>query len=78
MKNFPHQQLTKEIIGIYYDVYNELGCGFLEKVYQNSMVIELKSRSYEVEVQKKLNVYFKKKIVGDYYPDIYCKRFSYS
>lgn len=38
MKNFPHQELTKSIIGIYYDVYNELGYGFLEKVYHNSMI----------------------------------------
>ena len=70
MKNFPHQELTKSLIGIYYDVYNELGYGFLEKVYQNSMVIELKSRGYLVENQKKLNVLFKNQIVGEYIPDI--------
>ena len=57
MKNFPHQELSEKIIGIYYNVYNELGYGFLEKVYQNAIVIELKSKGYEVEEQKKLQVY---------------------
>ena len=70
MKNFPHQELTKSLIGIYYDVYNELGYGFLEKVYQNAMIIELKLRGFEIESQKKINVFYKKEIVGDYIPDI--------
>jgi GxxExxY protein len=70
MKTFPHQDLTKAIIGIYYDVYNELGYGFLEKVYHNAMIIELKARGYEVENQKKLNVFYKKEIIGEYIPDI--------
>ncbi|WP_238404635.1 GxxExxY protein, partial [Flavobacterium psychrophilum] len=62
MKNFPHQELTKSLIGIYYDVYNELGYGFLEKVYHNAMQIELKKRGFEVENQKKLNVHYKNEI----------------
>ena len=70
MKNFPHQEITKSLIGIYYDVYNELGYGFLEKVYQNAMIIELKLRGFEIESQKKINVFYKKEIVGDYIPDI--------
>lgn len=70
MKNFPHQELTKKIIGIYYDVYNELGYGFLERVYQNAMLIELKKRGYQVESNKKLIVYYKKEVVGGYIPDL--------
>lgn len=70
MQYFPHQELTKLLIGIYYDVYNELGYGFLEKVYQNAMLIELKKRGFEVESQKKICVYYKKEIVGEYIPDI--------
>ncbi len=70
MKNFPHQELTKKIIGIYYDVYNELGYGFLERVYQNAMLIELKKRGFQVECNKKLIVYYKQDIVGEYVPDI--------
>lgn len=70
MKNFPHQELTKSLIGIYYDVYNELGYGFLEKVYHNAFLIELKLRGYEFESQKKISVIYKNEIVGDYFPDI--------
>ncbi len=70
MKNFPHQELTKKIIGIYYDVYNELGYGFLERIYQNAMLIELRKRGYQVEYNKKLTVYYKKEVVGEYIPDI--------
>ncbi|WP_298304030.1 GxxExxY protein [Flavobacterium sp.] len=70
MKNFPHQELTKSLIGIYYDVYNELGYGFLEKVYHNAFLIELKLRGYVFESQKKISVIYKSEIVGDYVPDI--------
>ena len=70
MKIFPHQDLTKALIGIYYDIYNELGYGFLERVYQNAFLIELRVRGYEFDSQKKLNVFYKKEIVGDYIPDI--------
>jgi GxxExxY protein len=70
MKIFPHQELTKNIIGVYYDVYNELGYGFLEKVYHKAMLIELHKRGYVIESEKKLNVYYKNEIVGEYVPDI--------
>ncbi len=70
MKFFPHQELTKSIIGVYYDVYNELGYGFLEKVYHNALIIELKSRGFEIESYKKINVHYKNIIVGEYIPDI--------
>lgn len=65
-----HQELTKEIIQTFYDVYNELGYGFLEKVYQNAMFFELKSRGFFVESQKQIKVYYKKQEVGEYYPDL--------
>jgi GxxExxY protein len=70
MKVFPHQELTKALIGMYYDVYNELGYGFLEKVYHNAFMIELRLNGYEFDSQKKLNVFYKKENVGDYVPDI--------
>jgi GxxExxY protein len=70
VKIFPHQELTKSIIGIYYDVYNELGYGFLEKVYHKAMLIELLKRGYNIESEKKINVYYKNEIVGEYIPDI--------
>ena len=70
MKIFPHQELTKQIIGIYYNVYNELGYGFLEKVYHNAMTIELKKSGFEIEKKKRINVYYKNDLVGEYFPDI--------
>lgn len=65
-----HKNITEEIISAYYFVYNELGYGFLEKVYENAMLLELKSRGFKVESQKIIKVYFKDTIVGEYFADI--------
>ncbi len=65
-----HKELTDEIIKTFYDVYNELGYGFLEKVYQNSLYIELKARGFRVEAQKQIKVHYKGKEVGEYYADL--------
>ncbi len=65
-----HSELTEKIIGVFYHVYNELGYGFLEKVYQNAMYLELKSRGFEVEAQKKIVVHYKGIEVGEYYADL--------
>jgi GxxExxY protein len=65
-----HKELTEKILKKFFDVYNELGYGFLEKVYQNSLFIELKARGLHVEAQKQIKVYFKGKEVGDYYADL--------
>lgn len=63
----------KEVDGVlqaFYEVYNTLGYGFLEKVYQNALYVELKRRGYSVEAQKKIDVYYKGKAVGEYYADM--------
>ncbi|MEA5459057.1 GxxExxY protein [Arcicella sp. LKC2W] len=65
-----HQEITDEIINAFYFVYNELGYGFLEKVYQNSLYLELMSRGFKVEPQKQIKVFFQGKQVGDYYADM--------
>lgn len=70
MTNLLHKSITVAILKVYYEVYNELGYGFLEKVYQNAMYLELKSLGYKVEAQKQIKVYFKKQLVGDYYTDL--------
>jgi GxxExxY protein len=64
------QELTEQIIKVYFDVYNELGYGFLEKVYQNAMYIELKQRGFFVEAQKQIKVKYKEFEVGEYYADL--------
>ena len=43
-----HEELTEQILEAFYEVYNELGYGFLEKVYQNALFFELKSRGFDV------------------------------
>jgi GxxExxY protein len=65
-----HEELTNTIIKTFYEVYNELGYGFLEKVYQNSMYLELKNKGYKVEAQKEISVYYKGIEVGEYYADL--------
>ena len=65
-----HKDLTEAVIKVFYDVYNELGYGFLEKVYQNSMYLEFKSRGFKVEAQKQIKVYYKGHEVGEYYADL--------
>ena len=59
MTNFLHKKLSDAILKSYYEVYNNLGYGFLEKVYQNAMYLELKNQGYNVEPQKQIKVYYK-------------------
>ncbi len=65
-----HEELTNAIIKTFYEVYNELGYGFLEKVYQNSLFLELRNKGFKVEAQKKISVYYKGIEVGEYYADL--------
>ena len=65
-----HKDLTDLILKTYYEVYNELGYGFLEKVYQNALYFELKNKGLDVVPQKKIKVYYKNMEVGDYYADL--------
>jgi len=66
-----HQEITHQIIGCAYKVYNKLGFGFLESVYQKSMIIELIKSDLNVEPEKPLKVYYDKKVVGDFYVDLF-------
>lgn len=68
--NYLHSELTKELIKIYYKVYNTLGYGFLEKVYENAMIIELKKEGFEVVSQKQIKVFYEEVEVGVYYADL--------
>ncbi len=65
-----HKELTSKILKVFYLVYNELGYGFLERVYQNALFYELQQHGFRVEAQKKLKVYYKEIVVGDYITDI--------
>jgi len=65
-----NKELTEKILKVFFNVYNELGYGFLEKVYQNSLYIELTANGFKVEAQKKITVYYKGFEVGEYYADL--------
>jgi GxxExxY protein len=67
---YPHQELTQAIIGAAFDVHGELGGGFLEKVYENAMCIELRSRGIAVAQQAEMEVAYKGQNVGQYYADL--------
>jgi len=60
-----HSDITEKIIRAFYKVNNSLGFGFLEKVYENSMVIELRKMGCKVLQQKNIKVYYEGEEVGD-------------
>lgn len=66
--------VTEKIIGCAFAVSNSLGCGFLEKVYENAMVIELTKQRLKVEQQKNLSVYYENSIVGVYFCDLFIEQ----
>lgn len=70
MTEILHKELSESILKVFYEVYNELGYGFLEKVYQNAMYLELKSQGFKVEPQKQIKVYYKNELVGDFFADL--------
>ena len=68
--NYKHSEITEKIIKSFYKVYNTLGYGFLEKVYENALFIELVAMGLLVEKQKQINVYYEDKEVGFYFADL--------
>jgi GxxExxY protein len=65
-----HKETTEKIINAFFTVYNALGYGFLEKVYENAMMIELGKTGLRVIPQKNIKVYYKSEEVGDYFADL--------
>lgn len=65
-----HGELTREIIRIFYDVYNELGSGFLESVYGNAMATALRENGLPVEQERPIPVRFRGTVVGDFRADL--------
>lgn len=64
-------ELTELIIGAFYDVYNALGYGFLERVYENALKHELMKKNLRVESQKPIKVCYDGVIVGEYFADLF-------
>ncbi len=65
-----HEKLTNTIICAFFKVYNTLGHGFLEKVYENALVIELSKYGLSVTQQAEVRVFYEGEQVGDYFADI--------
>lgn len=68
--DYQHKELTERIIGAFYSVYNTLGYGFLEKVYQNALVMELRTLGFSVCPQASIKVMYCGTEVGNYFADI--------
>jgi len=69
-EKYKHQELTNKIIRCFLNVYYKLGYGFLEKVYERSLVIELRKNNLNCEAQKPIEVHYYDELVGDYFADI--------
>jgi GxxExxY protein len=65
-----YQDVTEKIIGVFYEVYNELGHGFLESVYEQAMMIALSEAGLHVDRQLPINVHFRGQVVGEFRADI--------
>ena len=70
MAPFLFEEITRKIIGSAFEVYKELGYGFLEKVYENALLIELRLKNLKAENQKPIRIFYKSEPVGDYIADI--------
>ena len=67
---YQHSELTGEIIKAFYEVYNTLGFGFLEKVYERALLLELRDMGLKCVAQQKIDVHYKGENIGDYFADL--------
>jgi len=68
--NYKHSAITDKIIAATYTVYNALGYGFLEKVYENALYYEIMKSGLNVKQQFPIQVFYDHNLVGDYYADL--------
>ena len=66
-----HEEVTHKVIGAAYKVFNQLGFGFLESVYQKAMILELTKRDLKVESEKPLKVFYDDQVVGEFFVDLF-------
>ena len=69
-KDIIYKELSYKIVGLAMEVHNKLGFGFLEKVYENALMVLLEKNGVPAQQQAPITVYFEGKVVGDYYADI--------
>jgi GxxExxY protein len=63
-------ELTERVIKAFYNVYNTLGHGFLEKVYENALIIELQKMGLSASQQRPVRIFYDGQVVGDYFADL--------
>ncbi len=68
--HYPHSELTEKMIAAAYDVHNQLGFGFAEKIYENAMAIKLNQKGLKVIQQAPITVYFENQLIGEYFADM--------
>ena len=73
-RRYKYSELTEQIIGIFYEVYNELGAGFLEKVYEEAMALLFRERGILFEQQASIPVWFHGQKIGSYDADLVVDR----
>ena len=69
-EDIKYKELADKIIKIFYRVYNKLGYGFLERIYENAMMIEFKRESIPAVSQSAIKVFYEDEIIGEYFADI--------
>jgi len=69
-----HEEITHKIIGCAYQVYNQLGFGFLESIYKKAMVIELSKNNLKIEEEKTLKVYYDDNVIGEFIVDLFVEK----
>jgi GxxExxY protein len=69
-QTYKHAELTERVIGVFYEVYNELGYGFLESVYRKSMQLALMKNGLSVQAEAPIAVFFRGENVGDFRADL--------
>ena len=67
---YPHEDVTREIIAAAYEVHKVLGGGFLERVYESALVLEISKRGVNVRAQAPISVHYKGNVVGEYFADL--------
>jgi GxxExxY protein len=74
MSVFLHGEVTEQVLGAAFEVWKELGYGYLEKVYENALMVELRLRGIAAEQQYGIDVYYKGVLVGQYAADVFTER----
>ncbi len=70
LQDFKYTDLTEKIIKSFYQVYNTLGYGFLEKIYENALLIELKKSKLRALAQAPIKVFYDQQLIGEYFADL--------